>query len=62
MSQEQKSAKKPNESAQIKKTLRAKKSFLIQQNEYSRKISVGDDLSDVPAKYHPNLKTEGVID
>jgi hypothetical protein len=63
MSQELKPAKKPSESAApAKKPLRAKKAFLIQQNEYSRKISVGEDLSDVPAKYHQNLKTEGVID
>ncbi len=45
-----------------KKIGRAKKAFVISQSGYVRNISVGDDLTDVPAKYHQNLKTEGVID
>lgn len=39
----------------------AKKEFMIVQNEYRREIKVGDDLKDVPEKYHANLATEGVI-
>ncbi len=32
------------------------------ENVYQRKIKKGEDLSDVPAIYHENLKTEGVIE
>lgn len=39
----------------------AKRDFIIVQNEYRADIKKGDDLSDVPEKYHQNLKTEGVI-
>lgn len=39
----------------------AKKNFEIFQNEYHRVIKVGDDLSDVPERFHENLKTEGVL-
>lgn len=39
----------------------AKKDFVISHNGYERVIKKGDDLSDVPAMYLANLKTEGVI-
>ncbi len=39
----------------------AKKDFVIRQEPYLRVIKVGDDLSDVPEKYHVNLRTEGVL-
>lgn len=39
----------------------ALKDFEIHHNEYHRQIKKGDDLSDVPAQYHQNLKTEGVL-
>jgi hypothetical protein len=39
----------------------AKKDFEIQQNDYLRVIKAGEDLGDVPAVYHANLKTEGVL-
>jgi len=39
----------------------AKKDFTLHHNEYRRTIKVGDDLSDVPELYHPNLRTEGVL-
>lgn len=39
----------------------AKKDFVIQHNDYTKKIKAGDDISDVPATYHENLKTEKVI-
>jgi hypothetical protein len=39
----------------------AKKDFLIRHNGYERVIKTGDDLKDVPALYHPNLRTEGVL-
>lgn len=39
----------------------AKKDFVITHNEYTRKIKAGEDVSDVPSKYHQNLKTEKVI-
>ena len=42
-------------------SLTAKKDFEIHQNGYDRVIKVGDDLSDVPELFHPNLRTEGVL-
>ncbi len=39
----------------------AKKDFHIVQNEHDIKIKKGDDVSGVPQKFMPNLKTEGVI-
>jgi hypothetical protein len=39
----------------------AQKDFEIHHNEYHRVIKCGDDLSDIPELYHPNLKAEGVI-
>jgi hypothetical protein len=39
----------------------AKKDFIIRQEPYERVIRAGEDISDVPAKYHPNLRTEGVL-
>lgn len=39
----------------------AKKEFEIMHNGYHRKIKVGEDISDVPAMYYENLKTEQVI-
>lgn len=68
MSQEKKGPKKMEEipvsykPGPVKKIGRAKKAFVISHNGYLRNISVGDDLTDVPAIYHQNLKTEGVID
>jgi len=34
---------------------------VIRHNGYERVIRAGDDLNDVPALYHPNLRTEGVL-
>lgn len=42
-------------------SLIAKKDFLIVHNDYRREIKKGDDLSDVPEIYHPNLRTEEVL-
>lgn len=39
----------------------AKRAFLIVQNEYARQIQAGDDVSDVPPRFHENLRTEKVI-
>jgi hypothetical protein len=39
----------------------AKKSFVICQNEYFRRIEVGENISDIPERYIPNLITEGVL-
>ncbi len=39
----------------------AKKEFVICQNGYFREIKEGEDISDVPAIYYDNLKTEKVI-
>jgi hypothetical protein len=39
----------------------AKKDFVIRQEPYSRVILAGEDISDVPEKYHANLRTEGVL-
>lgn len=41
--------------------LRAKKDFLIVQNDYRRAIRAGEDIADVPSRYHDNLRTEGVL-
>lgn len=41
--------------------LLARKAFVINQNGYRRVIFQGEDISDVPEKYHANLKTENVI-
>lgn len=49
------------ESEEPKASLLAKKSFTICQNEYFREIKEGDDLSDIPETYLPNLLAEGVI-
>lgn len=43
------------------KPLIAKRDFVIKHNDYLRRIKAGDDLSDVPALYHANLKTEKVL-
>ena len=43
------------------KKLKAKKDFVIFQNEYKREIKEGDDLSDIPKRFIENLKTEKVI-
>jgi hypothetical protein len=42
-------------------SLIAKKDFIIRQEPYERIIRAGDDLANVPEKYHPNLRTEGVL-
>lgn len=42
-------------------SLIAKRDFIICHNGYERLIKVGDDLSDVPAEYYENLKTENVL-
>lgn len=39
----------------------ARCNFAIIHNGYHRDIRAGEDISDVPAMYHPNLVTEGVI-
>ncbi len=39
----------------------AKKDFVIAFNDYYRAIKTGDDLTDVPDSFHPNLITEGII-
>ena len=39
----------------------AKKAFVICHNDYFRNICVGDDLSDVPEKFHENMRTELVL-
>lgn len=41
--------------------LKAKKDFLIVQNDFRADIKEGDDLGDIPPVYYENLKTEGVI-
>lgn len=43
------------------KAMIAKKDFKIVINTYKRVIKEGEDISDVPEKYHENLKTEGVL-
>lgn len=43
------------------RSLIAKKDFVIRQEPYERVICAGEDISDVPEKYHPNLRTEGVL-
>lgn len=43
------------------KKLIAKKDFLIVQNSHRYEIKKGDDISDIPAKFHENLKTENVL-
>lgn len=48
-------------SKEEKSVLKAKKDFVINHGDYFRKIKKGDDVSDVPKLYHPNLKTEGVL-
>jgi hypothetical protein len=42
--------------------IKALKDFEIHRNDYHRVIKCGDDLSDIPREYLPNLKAEGVID
>lgn len=44
-----------------KEQLIALRDFAIVHNEYRRSIKKGEDISDVPEIYHPNLITEGVI-
>jgi hypothetical protein len=39
----------------------AKKNHVICQNEYYFDIKKGDDLSDIPERFHQVLKTEQVI-
>lgn len=41
--------------------LKAKKDFVILQNEFHFDIKKGDDLSKIPECFHQNLKTEKVI-
>jgi hypothetical protein len=57
--------KKPSaeaKTADVSSSLVARKSFVICQNDYLRTIQPGDDLSDVPERFIPNLKTEGVLE
>ena len=66
MSEETKERKKKalkivSETAYVPTRLIAQKNFTISHNEYVRHIKKGDDLSDVPEKYHANLRTEGVL-
>lgn len=39
----------------------AKRDFVIHQNEFHFEIKEGDDLSEIPERFHQNLKTEQVI-
>lgn len=43
----------------------AKKDFKLfhphDKGTYRRDIKAGDDISDVPEHYHPNLRAEGVL-
>ena len=59
MSEEKKTSK--SEQKKLEGQMIAKKAFEIHQNDYHKVIKKGDDLSDVPKVYWPNLKTEGVI-
>lgn len=56
MAEKKAPTQKPAEKARI-----AKKDFVICQNQYRREIRSGEDISDVPEVYLPNLKTEGVL-
>lgn len=39
----------------------AKRDFEIVQNGYHRVIKAGEDVSDVPIRFHENLRTERVL-
>lgn len=54
--------KKRNEEEKEVRTLKAKRDFVIVQNNFRLEIKKGDDLSNVPKCFIENLKTEGVID
>ena len=47
--------------------MKAKKDFVLncpqskKKDSYRKNIKEGDDLSDVPKKFHQGLKTEGVL-
>ena len=49
------------ESVRETPALVAKKAHTIRFNDYLRVIVEGEDISDVPAFFHENLRTEGVI-
>lgn len=59
--EKEKSTKQAPEEKPSKGALVAKKDFVLVHNDYARTIVAGDDLSDVPAIYHENLRTEGVL-
>jgi hypothetical protein len=61
MSAESKRGKKAESRQRESQKLIAKKNFVLCQNEYIRVIKEGDDLADVPERFHPNLVTEGVL-
>jgi len=42
-------------------SMKALKDFKIVHNKHCIEIKEGDDCSKVPAQFHENLKTEGVI-
>ncbi len=54
-------AEKAPEEVKAKAALVAKKDFEIHQNDYHLVIKAGDNISDVPEIYIPNLKSEGVL-
>jgi hypothetical protein len=54
-------SKKEKDKPKEKELLKAKKDFIIKQNEYMRVIRAGESIADIPEVYHANLKTEGVI-
>lgn len=43
------------------KSCKAKKDWVLFQNDYHKTIKKGDDLSDVPEKLKACLRTEGVL-
>ena len=44
-----------------KKILIAQRDFVIFQNDYERVIVKDEDISDIPERFHQNLKTEKII-
>lgn len=54
-------SKEKESKAEKKPEMVAKKDFEIHQNDFHLVIKAGDDLSEVPAQFIPNLKTEGVL-
>jgi hypothetical protein len=57
-----KASEKKEQQSHEKPLMIAKKNFTIVQNDYVCVIKVGDNLINVPERFHANLKTEGIID